>query len=1690
MKILSMHPGQNGGAASVTDLVICTNSPLKDAEVENFGQMLKSNLPVGKWAWDEAFKVYDSSVGFIECATGQYQNHIHYGLRPQTRYELELNLTDHFGQNINHKLQFTSGELPSIYYKFNSLQKDYNVTSPKLTKLTYSVENLQYVNLNICQVTGPVMLEYLNSDTQPSATTPGENLKCKITTSKKLDLPEKYWQANYFQVDLRDFVPDVLGYYVLSFSHPKLREQVYNYQTGQTSDGAQIYERSFLNVTNLAAEEKKVEVEAGQEAERSVERKVISASQGNLYWVSQISTLQPVAGAKVDVYTKSGKKYNFSSSAITDSTGIARSKAYAGDGAAIVSKDNDSTIVTSLTDKFQWASSSRGGERTYIYSDRPIYRPGQQVFVKALYRIGYDGVYEIFKDKPAHLQIYNSKNESVLEQDLKVADNGSFDTSYLLPKDAPLGTYRVEALGGYYSFDVEEYRPAAFKVDMQPEKQEYIAGETFNVNLDANYYFGVPVEGGEVEYSLMAQDYYFDRYQDSNFTFGSGWYYSYYPEYGDTYILRGKTTVGKDGKTKISETADFNKFFNDENRKQSKIFVLQATVKNIGGQAVSVQTSFIVHRGQFYLGVNLQKPYFAKNQANKLMIKSVDTQGKEMSVGGISGKINRVSWNYFKRQEVDGRYYYTSEKKLTTVKEVHADTDSAGNYSTDFTIGDEGEYEVEISDTDKLGNPIFARTDFYVYGSGVVAVQPLNNQSLDIAVENSQVEVGQKATIIIKSPASPAKALVAVERGRILDYKVIDINSSLQKLDLDVKDTYVPNFFVTVLLLSGKPEVRFGQAQFYTGTKEKTISVETKTNKNVYLPGEEVALDVLTKDLKGHPVSADVSLAVADLSVLALSGNPKKEPISFFYDGRPLGVTTASNLKNILTEAEIPAGTKGGGGAEPGDLAAKKRGVFKDTAYWNAHVKTDGSGYAQVKFTLPDNLTTWQTESVGLTTDTRLGAGYSEFSTKKQVMVVPLIPRFVIPGDEFVLGGKVFNQTDQSQTLQVSLESQTLQIVDNKPTSLLLSAGETKNVYFKVKAPANMESGGHKIILTAKNQNYTDSVENTFPIKRNETYEAVATTNYTKEASAYEMVWLPKNVVKDRGGLTLQTSATLAAAVPQALDYLVAYPYGCTEQMISKIESVATLKRLKAIKNLGDKFNLPQVEFDGNKYSADEVVSIGLSRIMANQTPEGGFSYYPNMRPDYYLTLDAVNALEKIYSAGYAIDEAAVQKAVQYLYQTFNSDNYLWRSSDTVILTAYTFSNVPSASQEFAAFVPKVNQIAKDAKFMNEDISNLSLTYLAILTVSGQLSSLQDKVFKVLENRVSVDGRGAYLGAGANNLWYYYETPVKDTALFIQALSLAKREYAETPRLLAWLKNSRAKDGAWGSTNNTITVFDALVDYLQFKPENLSSFALQLMQDDVDKGSYTFSGNTLADTWQSFLPMSDFSAEKLSQVKFVKKDLNSQANAYYYDMSLKYYLPVDNIAPRDEGFAVERELYTLDDKAGKNLLNQAKVGQVVRGHLKITVSKPRNFVAIENFIPAGTELVNFNLATENQNVTVPQGQPSYGYSSADGKTTLSKPSFWQNAFGGKSGTAIGDLPDEIYSAHITQNYNYYPDFSEYHDDRLMLFSQQLQPGVYEYDYYLRALIPGKFQHLPAVASELYTPENFGRTRGEWFEVKQ
>jgi uncharacterized protein YfaS (alpha-2-macroglobulin family) len=192
------------------------------------------------------------------------------------------------------------------------------------------------------------------------------------------------------------------------------------------------------------------------------------------------------------------------------------------------------------------------------------------------------------------------------------------------------------------------------------------------------------------------------------------------------------------------------------------------------------------------------------------------------------------------------------------------------------------------------------------------------------------------------------------------------------------------------------------------------------------------------------------------------------------------------------------------------------------------------------------------------------------------------------------------------------------------------------------------------------------------------------------------------------------------------------------------------------------------------------------------------------------------------------------------------------------------------------------------------------------------------------------------------------------------------------------------------------------------------------------------------------IPTGEFKLGEYNSVTLGKSDKDpSNPGSLYYDLSLKYYVKGE-VAPRDEGFTVTRNFYAQDDNDNKNPLAKAVAGQVFREHIEIIVAQERRNVVLEDYIPAGLEIVDLSLATEQQSLR--------------------------------------------FNDPNVKNRIFYPDYKELRDDRAFAYREILAPGVYEFDYYVRALVKGSYLQLPAVASEMYFPENFGRTASNYFEV--
>jgi uncharacterized protein YfaS (alpha-2-macroglobulin family) len=150
----------------------------------------------------------------------------------------------------------------------------------------------------------------------------------------------------------------------------------------------------------------------------------------------------------------------------------------------------------------------------HIYTERPIYRPGETLEMKGVIRLDDDAQYLLPQSKPGmNLVISDAQGKEALRQEIVLNEFGTFAASFTLPAGADTGDYGMYVewkVGDYQfhvtgtSFVVAEFRVPEFEVEVDTLAESYASGDEIAVNLDASFFFGGGVPGALVEWSALS----------------------------------------------------------------------------------------------------------------------------------------------------------------------------------------------------------------------------------------------------------------------------------------------------------------------------------------------------------------------------------------------------------------------------------------------------------------------------------------------------------------------------------------------------------------------------------------------------------------------------------------------------------------------------------------------------------------------------------------------------------------------------------------------------------------------------------------------------------------------------------------------------------------------------------------------------------------------------------------------------------------------------------------------------------------------------------------------------------------------------------------------------------------------------------------------------------------------------------
>jgi hypothetical protein len=1275
----------------------------------------------------------------------------------------------------------------------------------------------------------------------------------------------------------------------------------------------------------------------------------------------------------------------------------------------------------------------------YLYTDRPIYRPGHKVYFKGILRkLGPNG-YSLLDSRTVSVTLKDPNDGKILEQEFPLSSRGTFSGEVTLPEETPLGDYHItaqiaEATTTYY-FKVEEYKKPEYKVKVSTPKKFIAGGEKMKFEIDARYFFGSPVANADVKYYIHRSNYYPSWWRDDDSGEELGIDEDEYYGYGGDILVEKEGKLDSQGHLSV----EFDVPVQKDDDAWDYEYRLEAQVTDSARRSIDGATSFVGTRGNVVARANPTRYVYFTGDTAKIEIKSADYEGHPVSARLTLQFIERRWEKVHKKSESGYEYdeYVTKERELTS---TDITTNAAGEATYDYVVSNPGSVYIKtIVHEDKKD---------VVSRGGYLWVADRTNEwtnysyedygSIKLIPDKKSYRPGETAHVLAMLKTDHANLLVTTELMSVMTARHIEAKGRAVVIDVPIEARYAPNVYLTVSYVENN-EIYSEDQMLVVPAREKLLDLSIIPNKKEYRPRDIASYTILAQNADGTPAAgAEVSVGVVDEAIYSLAsenaGNIRRE----FYGRRYHQVQTSMSISFRFTgySGDQPIGIAQRTKKPNYQLADFKnetalvdptiRSNFKDTAYWKPDAITGADGKATVKFKIPDNLTTWRATARAITQDTKVGATTEKVIARKDLILRLETPRFVTAGDTVTLSGIVHNYLPSGKQTQISLQVTGAQLIDNARETVTIPNQGEHRVDWRVSAP---QTGEMRLLAKALTDTESDAVEiaiKVLPRGLKQTKGQSVTFSQNTATQDFQ-IDIPAGADPQSRLLRIEASPSVASTLFGALDYLTGFPYGCTEQTMSRfLPTVIVAQTLKDVKSasISDKNNI------------NAKVQAGLDRLYGFQHSDGGWGWWKDDETDPFMTAYVVDGLTIAKVAGYQVEDYRLTRARTRLVQMLDENK------------AYGDKTIDMESRAYMVFA-LTESGETDRKYV-DDLFNrraeLQAYGRALLALTLHFNKDEERAGRVadeIERDAKINDVDVHWVARRRQMLDFSEVnDVEATAHSLKALARIKPKSELLPRAARWLVSNRRNGYWWESTKQTAFAIFGLIDYLKVSQELTPDYTVEVYLNGEQIINRHLTSADVAQAQTLVIKRTGREVGPINRLRVIKRG----SGMLYFSTTSSYYTgDYETPAQGNSELQLTREYLRLrvDESNGnatwklEPLSGDIRSGDVIVVRLKLT-GAPAQRLMIEDPIPAGAEQV-------------------------------------ARVSGFDLDYSIRDWSD-WYSAR------------EFRDDRTVFFLNDFD-GAATLQYAMRVQIPGQFLINPARVELMYSPAVNANTASTRMEIK-
>lgn len=1234
--------------------------------------------------------------------------------------------------------------------------------------------------------------------------------------------------------------------------------------------------------------------------------------------VTDITTAKPISGAKVELINLQKQVIT---SGTSNSDGIVEFEKVKGAYFAAISNTKSTTYVK-LNDgnalsmsKFDVSGSKlQKGIKGYIYGERGVWRPGDQLFLTFVLN---DKANPLPEKHPIKFELVNPQGKII---DQHVAYKNTLNVYTYAPKtaqEAITGNWKVRVNVGAAKFHknlkIETIKPNRLKIKFNTSDKVVKASEEIKGDVEVKWLHGAIARG--LKYDIESK---FTQTKTEFENFGNYTFDDVTRSFSTATNVIASGNLNEEGKTTFNKKPELGTRVPG----MVKATFITKVYENGGDFSTDV---FSIKASPYtsYAGLNKaeeqdSKNYLFTDQDYTFNVASVNEEGKGIA-NNLEVKVYKLSWRWWWNSSRNGLSYYDGSTYHTpyTMKQVSTNASGKGTFNLKVDKNDWGRYLVKVKD--KKSNHVTSSVVYFdwpsYYGKKRGSQDKTNATMLVFSSDKDEYIVNEKATI--KFPSSEGgRALVTIENGtEVLDYFWVDTKDKQTDFSFPVLDTYTPNVFVNISLLQKHAQTENDlPIRMYGSIPVSVKDPKTKLEPQIQLADElkpESTATFRVKEVNSKPMTYTV--AIVDEGLLDLTRFKTPNPWFTFFAKQSLGVRTWDIFDDVIGAYGGKVNqilSIGGDEAEAGSKN-KKANRFKPMVKFLGPFKL-GSGEIKTHSVQIPNYV-GSVRAMVVASDANNEAYGNDEKTafvRKPVMVLASLPRKITPQETVTLPVTVFAMKENVKNVKVEVKpNEAYDIVGNSTQNLTFSQPDEKMAYFtlkvkdfkgigkvRVEASAGSEKAFYEVEIDVLNPNPITTEVKELVLKGNEqnTIDFTSFGTQGTNSASIELSSLPPMNFTNR------------------LEYLIRYPHGCVEQTTS-----SAFPQLY----LNDLFDLSEEK----QRSMDRNIKAAIQRLSTFQKSNGGLSYWPGGRSaNDWGTSYAGHFLLEAAKKGFILPIGFKAKWINYQKNAarnwrHNSQKY-YRNDLAQAYRLYTLSLAKSPD------LASMNRLRETKGISNQSKRRLAAAYAVIGKTSiakSVLSTLSEEPY-------------------TKRYYYYYGSEVRNKAMSLETYILVGDE-VKSIKLAQEIAKSLSSS-RWMSTQTTSYGLLAM-----------SQYALKNGGQDGVNADYTFNGKTNGVNSSKSMVIQDLDGMK----KENSFKINNKSNGVLY---VRVYSK--GILPVGQEKVVEKNLevsVSYKDKSG-NPIDISSLSQGTNFVAQVTIrnstdEKVEN-IALTQYLPSGWEIIN------------------------------------------------------------------------------------------------------------------------------------